>query len=50
VPDGAVEFDRVLVHFSIRYKVPADGQTRVIDLPGERHSAEKPTVQAFGLR
>jgi hypothetical protein len=73
VRDGAVEFDRVLVHFgnhtteqiSIRYKVPAGGQTRVLDLPGERrvieniefwysrgnwNSDRKPTVQAFGLR
>ena len=42
VEDAAIEFDRVLVHYGngstapvqIRLKIPAGGQTRVIDLPG----------------
>ena len=42
VEDAAIEFDRVVVHFGngnsvpiqVRSKIPAGGQTRVIDLPG----------------
>src|SRR5438128_1578187 len=43
VEDAAIEFDRVVVHFGngnsvpiqVRSKIPAGGQTRVIDLPGD---------------
>ena len=67
-----IEFDRVVVHFgngsseriSIRFVIPAGGQTRVIDLPGERRVIEsvefwyrkadwrsrRPRVRLFGLR
>jgi len=51
VDGGAVEFDRVVVHFGngseevlpIRMRIPSHGATRVIDLPGDRriiHSVE----------
>lgn len=44
VRDGAVEFNRVLVHFenggdqdvNIRERIPSGGRTRAIDLPGDR--------------
>ncbi len=66
-----VEFDRVLVHFgngssepiSLRLRIPAGGQTRIIDLPGARRVIEsvefwyqranpgsrRPRVRLFGL-
>jgi hypothetical protein len=71
VNGGAIEFDRVVVHYGngssevlpIRARIPSHGQTRVIDLPGERrviHSVElwyskdnwrkRPTVSLFGIR
>ena len=48
VEDAAIEFDRVVVHFGngssvpiqIRSKIPAGGQTRVIDLPGNERIVE----------
>ena len=48
VNGGAIEFDRVVVHFgngtseelSIRTVIPDGGRTRVIDLPGERRVIE----------
>lgn len=48
VEDAAIEFDRVLVHFGngnsvpiqLRAKIPAGGQTRVIDLPGNERIVE----------
>ncbi len=44
VERAPIEFDRVVVHFAngssdpiaIRNRIPARGQTRVIDLPGDR--------------
>jgi hypothetical protein len=44
VNGGAVEFDRVIVHFGngseetlpIRHRIPSGGRTDAIDLPGER--------------
>src|SRR6266852_4012732 len=44
VEKAPIEFDRVVVHFGngraetiqIRNRIPAGGQTRVIDLPGDR--------------
>lgn len=44
VRDGAVEFNRVVVHFenggdhdvNIRERIPSGGRTRAIDLPGDR--------------
>ncbi len=71
VRGGAIEFDRVVIHFGdgesdpipIRSRIPNGGQTRVIDLPGNRRiirSVEfwyrkenwraRPTVRLFGLR
>jgi len=71
VERGPIEFDRVIVHYSngssepseIRSVIPAGGQTRVIDLPGERRVVRgvefyysrarrfehKPKVRLFGL-
>lgn len=48
VRGGAIEFDRVLVHFRngtteelvIRDRIPAGGITRPIDLPGDRRIIE----------
>jgi hypothetical protein len=48
VEKGAIRFDHVVVHFgngssdpiSIRARIPAGGQTRVIDLPGNRRVIE----------
>ncbi len=48
VSDGAIEFDRVVVHFGdgsheelvIRDRIPSGGRTRAIDLPGERRTIE----------
>ena len=48
VSDGAIEFDRVVVHFgdgsheelAIRDRIPSGGRTRAIDLPGERRIIE----------
>ena len=48
VEKGPVHFDHVVVHFgngssdpiAIRARIPAGGQTRVIDLPGERRIIE----------
>ena len=66
-----IEFDRVVVHYGdgdsepiqIRSKIPAGGQTRAIDLPGNRRiirsvefwyarasrSPRKPKVRLFGM-
>jgi hypothetical protein len=48
VQKGPIEFGRVVVHFgngsseelSIRQRIPGGGQTRVIDLPGDRRVIE----------
>lgn len=70
VEKAAIGFDRVLIHYGngstepiqIRARIPAGGQTRVIDLPGNRRiiesvefwykrasgSPEKPKVRLFG--
>jgi hypothetical protein len=48
VAKGPIEFGRVVVHFgngtseeiAIRERIPAGGQTRVIDLPGARRIIE----------
>lgn len=72
VERAAVEFEHVVVHFGngssdpipIRSRIPAGGQTRVIDLPGNRRVIEsvefwysrasrnpqKPKVRLFGRR
>ena len=72
VEKAAIEFDRVVVHYGnggsepiqIRHRVPAGGQTRVIDLPGDERilqsvefwysrasvSSRKPKVRLFGRR
>jgi len=72
VEGGAVEFDRVLVHYGnggtqavrMRSRIPAGGQTRAIDLPGNRRVIEsvelwyrkgswrgsRPRVSLFGIR
>ena len=71
VQKAPIEFDRVVVHYGdgdsepihIRSRIPAGGQTRVIDLPGNRRiirsvefwyarasrSPRKPKVRLFGL-
>lgn len=49
VEDAAIEFDRVVVHYhdgetvpiQIRSRINAGGQTRVIDLPGNRRIIEE---------
>ncbi len=72
VERGAIDFQRVIVHFEngqdmpleLRYKIRAGGQTRVIDLPGDRRNinsvefyysrgnwnSAKPKVRLFGIR
>jgi hypothetical protein len=48
VSGGAIEFQRVLVHFGngttedipVRSRIPSGGRTRPIDLPGERRVIE----------
>ncbi|HLJ49332.1 MAG TPA: hypothetical protein VKU01_25135 [Bryobacteraceae bacterium] len=72
VENAPIEFDHVVVHYGngatvpiqIRSKIPAGGQTRVIDLPGDRRIIEsvelwyarasgspaKPKVRLWGLR
>jgi hypothetical protein len=72
VERAPIEFDRVIVHYGngsaepipIRRRIPAGGQTRVIDLPGDRRiiesvefwyarasrMAERPRVRLFGMR
>ena len=71
VEGGEVFFEKVIVHFHdgsheelvIRDRIPAGGQTRAIDLPGERRVIEsvelwygkarwehRPKVALFGLR
>ena len=71
VQKAPIEFDRVVVHYGdgdsepihIRSRIPAGGQTRVIDLPGNRRiirsvefwyarasrSPRKPKVRLFGM-
>jgi hypothetical protein len=72
VENAAIEFDRVVVHFGngssdpirIRGRIPAGGQTRVIDLPGNRRiiqgvefwysrggwgNGRRPKVRIFGM-
>ena len=71
VQRAPIEFDRVVVHYGdgdsepihIRSKIPAGGQTRPIDLPGNRRiirsvefwyarasrSSHRPKVRLFGL-
>jgi hypothetical protein len=71
VQKAPIEFDRVVVHYGdgdsepihIRSRIPAGGQTRVIDLPGNRRiirsvefwyarasrSRRRPKVRLFGL-
>jgi hypothetical protein len=49
VEDAAIEFERVLVHYhdgeavpiQIRSRINAGGQTRVIDLPGNRRNIDE---------
>lgn len=73
VQGGAIRFDRVIVHYGngqqeplqIRARIPAGGQTRAIDLPGERRVIQsvefyyergnwrnnrRPKVRLFGIR
>ena len=72
VQRAPIEFDRVVIHYGdgdsepihIRSRIPAGGQTRVIDLPGNRRiirsvefwyarasrSSRRPKVRLFGLR
>jgi len=72
VEKAPIEFDRVVVHYGdgqsepihIRSRIPAGGQTRAIDLPGNRRIIQsvefwyarasgrprKPKVRLFGLR
>jgi len=72
VQHGAIDFQRVIVHYGngvdtpveLRYRIPAGGQTRVIDLPGDRRvitgveffyskgswGSRRPKVRLFGLR
>jgi hypothetical protein len=72
VQRAPIEFDRVVIHYGdgdsepiqIRSRIPAGGQTRVIDLPGNRRiirsvefwyaratrSPRKPKVRLFGMR
>jgi hypothetical protein len=72
VQDGAIQFQRVIVHFGngadqvvqMRNRIPAGGQTRAIDLPGQRRNlrsvelfysrgnwgGRRPTVTLYGRR
>ena len=71
VNGGAIDFDRVIVHFGngtaeelvIRSRIPSGGETRFIDLPGERRVIEsvefwygkerwdrRPEVRLYGIR
>ena len=73
VENAAIDFDRVVVHFgngsseriALRRRIPAGGETRVIDLPGNRRMIEgiefwyargnwdnprRPRLSAFGFR
>ena len=71
ISGGAINFERVIVRFgngsqeeiAIRSRIPDGGQTRVIDLPGERriiqsldlwynrdHWGKRPKVSMYGLR
>src|SRR5258708_3763847 len=71
VSGGAVNFDRVLVRYGngtqeqlqIRSRIPDGGQTRIIDLPGERRRIQsvdlwyskdtwrqRPRVSLYGVR
>ena len=71
VSGGAIYFERVLVHFGngtteelvIRDRIPSEGRTRAIDLPGERRIIEsvelwyskgqwehRPKVTLYGIR
>ena len=72
VERGAVDFQRVIVHYGngagspieMRYRIPAGGQTRVIDLPGDRRvitggeffyskgswGSRRPKVRLFGMK
>lgn len=72
VENAPVDFDRVLIHFGdrearpirLRYRIPAGGETRIIDLPGRRRVIEsvefwyrraewgsrRPRVTLFGIR
>jgi hypothetical protein len=52
VQGGAIEFQRVVVHFEngadseveIRDRIPADSQTRAIDLPGDKRRIDNVEV------
>ena len=72
VEKGPIEFQRVIVHYGngagspieLRHRIPAGGQTRVIDLPGDRRvitgveffyskgnwASRKPKVRLFGMK
>lgn len=71
ISGGAVNFDRVIVRYgngtseeiAIRNRIPDGGQTRIIDLPGERRIIQsvdlwyskdrwtrRPKVSLYGLR
>ena len=71
VDGGAIDFDRVIVHFGngtseelvIRSRIPSGGETRLIDLPGERRLIQsvelwygkerwdrRPEVRLYGIR
>jgi hypothetical protein len=71
ISGGAINFERVIVRFGngtqeeipIRSRIPDGGQTRVIDLPGERRMIQsvdiwygkdnwrrRPKVTLYGLR
>ena len=71
VSGGFIEFDRVVVRFAngsheelqVRERIPSGGQTRAIDLPGERRVIEsvdlwygkgkwehRPKVSLYGIR
>ena len=71
VSDGAINFERVVVRYGngtqeeipVRARIPAGGQTRVIDLPGERRIIQsvdlwyskgnwrrRPKVSLYGIR
>lgn len=71
ISGGAINFERVIVRYGngtqeelqVRARIPDDGHTRAIDLPGERrliesvdlwysknHWSKRPKVSLFGLR